>query len=340
MDTKIISFKEALSQCTGKKHILLGNGFSIACRSEIFLYKNLYESADFSNNEHIKSLFSKLGTYDFEEVIQVLDKSSFILPLYNTDPNLRNSLKDDSSLLKEILLKTICGKHPDLPSEIRDSEYLNCGLFLQNFDCIYTLNYDLLLYWTIMNLMNREDIKIKCNDGFSTSQEKDGFVVWSSENHNTNVYFLHGALHIFDDGDKMVKFTWCKTGIRLIEQIRYALKTNRFPVFVSEGTSKEKMTRINHNAYLSKAYRSFASIAGNLFIYGHSLAENDKHIMNLIAAGKIKNLYVSIFGDENSKNNIKIIEDANSLVNERLNYNPKIPLNITFFRSESAKVWR
>ena len=62
--------------------------------------------------------------------------------------------------------------------------------------------------------------------------------------------------------------------------------------------------------------------------------------MNLIAAGKIKNLYVSIFGDENSKNNIKIIENANSLVNERLNYNPKIPLNITFFRSESAKVWR
>lgn len=281
-----------------------------------------------------------LQTYDFEEVIHTLDRSSRIMPLYHDDPNIPSSLKSDASLLKEILLKTICDKHPDLPNKINDEEYLNCGLFLQNFDSIFTLNYDLLLYWTIMNLIDRKDVVNNYNDGFSASEEEDGFVIWSSENHQANVYFLHGALHIFDDGDKMVKFTWSKTGIRLIDQIRNALQKNRFPVFVSEGTSKEKMTRINHNAYLTKAYRSFASRTGNLFIYGHSLAENDKHIMNLIINGKINNLYLSVFGDRNSANNIKIIDNAIALTTERLNYNPKKPLNVTFFDAESAKVWR
>ena len=50
------------------------------------------------------------------------------------------------------------------------------------------------------------------------------YVVWEPENsHGQNIHFLHGALHIFDAGSEIQKYTWNNTGVRLIEQIRNAL---------------------------------------------------------------------------------------------------------------------
>ena len=45
---KVISFDQALkaAQQYGKKHILLGNGFSIACKPDIFAYGSLFEEAE------------------------------------------------------------------------------------------------------------------------------------------------------------------------------------------------------------------------------------------------------------------------------------------------------
>ncbi len=45
----IFSFREALDQANNKKHLLLGNGFSIALKPDIFTYGSLYEHADFSD---------------------------------------------------------------------------------------------------------------------------------------------------------------------------------------------------------------------------------------------------------------------------------------------------
>jgi hypothetical protein len=86
------------------------------------------------------------------------------------------------------------------------------------------------------------------------------------------MWFLHGALHVFDSGTEIQKYTWKNTGVRLIDQIRDALSRDYFPLFVSEGTSDEKYEKIRHNDYLAKGYRSFSQITGDLFIYGHSLA--------------------------------------------------------------------
>ena len=157
-----------------------------------------------------------------------------------------------------------------------------------------------------MNSLEDTSKKQNFNDGFGKIKDINDYVVWDSKN-NASVYFLHGALHIFDSDDEIKKFTWINTGKRLIDQIRSALNSNKFPIFVSEGTSKEKKAKIFHNAYLSKAYRSFESIGKNLFIFGHSLDENDSHILHMIASGKIENVYISIYGDGNSSYNKKIL---------------------------------
>jgi len=40
----ILTFEAALSAANGKKHLLLGNGFSIALKPDIFTYGSLYEN--------------------------------------------------------------------------------------------------------------------------------------------------------------------------------------------------------------------------------------------------------------------------------------------------------
>src|SRR5690606_683230 len=145
------------------------------------------------------------------------------------------------------------------------------------------------------------------------------------QSHEQNMYFLHGALHVFDTGTEIQKYTWVNTGVRLVDQIRDALSKDFFPLFVSEGTSDEKLERIRHNDYLAKAYRSFSEITGALFIYGHSLAENDEHYLKRIEKGKVSCVYVGIYGDPNEDSNKQIISRANKLISGRA---PSRPLQV------------
>ena len=77
MAIKPITFEEALHGARGckKRHLLLGNGFSIALRPDIFSYQSLYENADFSKAPHAKKIFELLGTSDFETVIRAIVKA-------------------------------------------------------------------------------------------------------------------------------------------------------------------------------------------------------------------------------------------------------------------------
>ncbi len=76
----------------------------------------------------------------------------------------------------------------------------------------------------------------------------------------------------------------------LIDQIRTALDESRFPLFVSEGDSDGKLQRIRHSGYLHRALRSFRgncdSKAASIFLFGHSLADNDAHVLLQIQKGK------------------------------------------------------
>jgi hypothetical protein len=71
-------FEKAMKMVAGasKKHLLLGNGFSIALRPNIFTYGSLYDNADFSKSPHIPKIFDALKTRDFELVIRSLDDAA------------------------------------------------------------------------------------------------------------------------------------------------------------------------------------------------------------------------------------------------------------------------
>lgn len=81
----VLTFAEAINASVGysKRHLLLRNGFSIACRPDIFRYEKLFDQANFSAlPDSAKSAVSALHTADFERVIKALRDSATIVGLY------------------------------------------------------------------------------------------------------------------------------------------------------------------------------------------------------------------------------------------------------------------
>lgn len=225
---------------------------------------------------------------DFEVVIKRLQNTATALSVYAPEQNeLRQALQKDAANLKDALVPTIAKRHPSRPYEIEPAQYAACRAFLSNFHHIFTLNYDVLLYWTLMQ--NEVDtVDLRPDDGVRHPENDptQPWVSWQQGNQAT-ISYLHGALHIFDAGSEITKYTWSKTDVPIVDQIRVALDEEKYPLFVSEGESSAKRARILHNGYLHKALRSFeaccsASTAG-IVVYGHSLAENDNHILRCIA---------------------------------------------------------
>jgi hypothetical protein len=353
--TQVISFDEAIRQSAGckKRHLLLGNGFSIACKPDIFIYQSLQAQADYKDLPEVARIFNALETHDFEVVIKALQDASLVLPFYDPAADgLARKISSHADTLKQLLVKTIAGNHPNIPNEIDDEKYWACRKFLayflasNNAGNVYTLNYDLLLYWTVLHddMPFTEPIDLKKNDGFGRDDYEaiEDFVTWQGESsaHGQNIHYLHGALHLFDAGVDLHKYTWSQTGIRLMDQAREALDNGLFPLFVAEGTSDQKLTKIKHSGYLYHSYKSFSGVMRTkdacLFIYGHSLADNDRHVLEKIAKGKVETIYVSVHGDIGSESNRKLVANAEALKRLRTR---GTPLNVIYYDAASANVW-
>jgi Domain of unknown function (DUF4917) len=369
------TFAQALTETdAGKRHLLLGNGFSIALFPDRFRYGSLLEEADFSNCPNARRAFDRLGTTDFEVVIRALRNAIALLPLYSGDANAATLMQEHAETLKELLVQAIAGRHPERPSDITEAQYEACRAFLAHFvgesrdfrpspgkdrrGCIYTLNYDLLLYWTLLHdqvihwgigdpfpLAIEQTEALEHDDGFRApdADPTASYVAWEAEGaaDSQNIHFLHGALHLYDDGPELQKKCWERSGgIPLVDQIRAALDEGKFPLFVSEGDSDGKLDRIRHSGYLQRSLKSFAGVCrspgSSLFIFGHSLAPNDDHVLRQIEKGKIGALYVSIYGDQENEYNREIIGRVERMASARHDRNP---LNVAFFDAASAAVW-
>jgi hypothetical protein len=101
---RLIPFQEAIKLADENKHLLIGNGFSIDWRKDIFRYDALFNRADFSSLAvSAQDLFNALGTNDFEVVIEALRKASQLAKLYEiANTSLAQKFTDDASRLKDI----------------------------------------------------------------------------------------------------------------------------------------------------------------------------------------------------------------------------------------------
>jgi hypothetical protein len=132
----VISFEDAVEDSArfSKRHLLIGNGFSIACCPDIFHYGYLFSRADFSDHPNLSSVFQALDTQDFEVAIKNLEAGARLLPIYAASyPAAAAQMLADAAALKEILVTTIAHNHPNIPAEIPAEKFWACRRFLGNF---------------------------------------------------------------------------------------------------------------------------------------------------------------------------------------------------------------
>jgi hypothetical protein len=368
----VIAFAQALNETAGlRRHLLLGNGFSIALFPNRFRYGSLFEEIDFTQAPVLRQVFAELATQDFEVAIKALREASRVSPLYGASAEVGAQMLEHAELLKDLLVRAIAGRHPARPSDITEEQYRACRQFLAHFvgdtrvsptgrdikGRIYTVNYDLLLYWVVLHdelvvrdpedpfgIRFEETEHLEHDDGFRAPVDDPNapYVTWEAEGgaDSQNIHFLHGGLHLYDYGAELQKKCWERAGgIPLVDQIREALAANKFPLFVAEGSSEGKLNKIRHSGYLQRSLKSFASICRTdsaLFIFGHSLAENDEHILSFIERGKVGKVYIGLHGDPGSNSNRAIAARAERF---RATRNERHPLDVKFFSSDSASVW-
>jgi hypothetical protein len=340
---KVIDFAEALKRTDPKKRkLLLGNGFSMAWNPKVFAYGSLFDAAKGKMSTGARTAFAALKTSNFELVMRALrDASKIVAAADSKFAKLAKELEDNAGEVREALIKTVAENHPDVPMDVTDDEAAACRKFLSNFECWYTLNYDLLLYWVLMREQVTPSLKLTPDDGFRMPYSgPDEYVSWEVERSNRQtLHYLHGGLHIFDTGGEFQKYTWINTGVRLIEQIRDALGKGKVPLFVSEGSSAEKREHILHNGFLHRPLRSLSNIGGSLFLYGVSLAENDDHILKQIERGtNALTVAVGLYKGKTGYDK-KVIQRAEAIKAARDAHNSQKPIDLIFYDSTSANVW-
>lgn len=326
---QIKSFQECLKiAAESEKHLLLGNGFSISLFPEKFAYNALSEKVE---SKRINKLFKCFKTNDFEYVMHKLEEALTVVKLYNKGSDLYSCISKDLEELKKTLIEAISNFHPRSPQEILASKYEHCYGFLSHFNegKKFTFNYDLLLYWVFMNFReNKVTDSLKCDDGFRGTE-------WQIyQEREQNFYYLHGAMHIFSDEGNIKKHTWKNDSLntRITDQVSVAINNGAYPMFISGGNSKQKYSRIYGNNYLLFSFLSLQGIKGSLFIFGHSLRDEDDHVFNIINGNdKLGNIFISIFGEENSNQHIftKVARWKQLYKNKKY----------YFYNAESANVW-
>ncbi|EFC90411.1 conserved hypothetical protein [Dethiosulfovibrio peptidovorans DSM 11002] len=350
MKKTIKEFDECLeiakkSSSQSKPSILLGNGFSMELNKSIFSYSALQkvaiESLEGTDKEKLEELFKNANTQDFEIILKkIRDAIEITKIICASDSSTLRSLEKTYEMVKQCLIKTISKCHPDKPNDIDDWRYDSCQRFIANFDTIYTINYDLTLYWALMHNYDKENSDnnfIKhYPDGFTNPSTTEDYVIWDiKRGKSPSLIYLHGALHIFDDDGIIKKFTWNRSGRSLKSQITDQLERNTFPIFISEGTTSDKKARINGSSILSKGYRSLSNKGGNLFTFGISFSDNDDHLLEAIFNSHVKNLFIGVYGGNIDTNLSNKIQRSVS----QLQAPGKTPPQIHYYNTCTAKAW-
>lgn len=326
-----ISFADALARTAHqKRHLLLGNGFSIGAHPA-FGYPSLHTAAT-TRDPTLLDLFPP-GDTNFEAALRAC-----------------NRRPKDAARLREALVRAVAAVHPETSLSLPEEQCLSCRDFLEHFvgrhrephGTVFTTNYDMLLHWVLSrqgkNAGTKQRSQLKCWDGFAADGEWNSFA-------QADAYYLHGAVHIYQVPEphfpsrsytRMLRYQF---GRPLLKQVDEQLRSGNLPVFVAEGVSGAKKAAQNQRHYLAGVKWRFRRICGHeadaLFTFGHSFGASDEHIVEEIGAGAIKQVYIGTFSNQDEQR-------ANQLASTwsaRRATEGKPPITVRCFDSRECQVW-
>ncbi|KAF0810083.1 hypothetical protein A167_01114 [Alcanivorax sp. S71-1-4] len=276
--------------------LLLGNGASIAIHRE-FAYPTLHSIADAKGLLPTTApIFAKLGTTDFEHVLLACWYADHVNVALGTPSA---AISAAYSEVRTALIEAVHSVHPVHADVATDLQ--RAGAFASVFPTVFSLNYDLTLYWAMLlfNAANGSWFKDAFHDGkFQTDWEylrrPYGHAAGA-----TLVFYPHGSLAVARDyiGNETKLAVGAGAAGDLLDTITRRWASGHYvPVFVSEGTSREKVAAIRRSRYLTNVYEEVLPALGeSLVVYGWSFDERDQHVLDAIAKKPPKQMAVSVF---------------------------------------------
>ena len=320
-----------------KHALILGNGASIALHAD-FKYKSLWRNAigDGLISAELEPLAKRLKTgVNFELLLRQLWIAEIVDDHFKIDAS---EIKDAYTKLRNGLIETVRKIHCSHDTVIDDLR--KARPFLKNFKTIFSLNYDLLVYWAIMASDDSKDDHM-FKDCFKYQYfRKDWKEVISECSDNRScalVFYPHGALQfVQDENGTDKKIDRVGSYKDLLDKVLSCWKEDSsiLPLFVAEGDSSEKMRSIRHSDYLSTVYYKVLPESGpNLVIYGWSMDEKvDGHLLEQISKGKYTKLAISVYQSTEQGINDYITETDCKL--EKFGIT-----DITYFDAKSEGSW-
>ncbi|MGY6153729.1 DUF4917 family protein [Paraburkholderia graminis] len=310
--------------------IILGNGASVAV-SNTFSYSSLLGHAVKERliSGDVQLIFDFFKTKDFELVLRTVWQA--------TNINAALKIEDERTKaaylnVRESLIRAVREVHPQHAVVAERLPAIN--EFLKRFKTVFSLNYDLIVYWTMMYGFRIDDHH-SFKDCFLDKAFADE---WErlrepirGDNAVTLVFYPHGSLAL------------CRTKLEqerkihggeegLLDAILARWETEQVvPLFVSEGTSEQKVSSIRGSFYLSTVYREVLRAQHpSLTIYGWSLGEHDMHILERLKTSGVKHVAVSVYQNRQAD-----CAHAERVIADALGAN----VEVEFFDSASDGCW-
>lgn len=294
--------------------LVIGNGLSINVWGQ-FGYARLFEQAHL--DRVARRLFSDFETENFETVLEALWHAEQTLSALGrrTAKVAQLYAAVQSALFQAVRQVHVPGK------QVGRERLLHISDALRAYCLVFTLNYDLLTYWAAMQRGTRLGIR-----DFFWSEDHTFDISDASLNDSlTGLLYLHGGLHLWQDSKSGQTGKWTTrsgSGVTLLTSLEASVSSvpSRRPLFVSEGTSAQKLAVIRRSDYLSYALQSLSDNCSNTVIFGLSFGEQDKHIAAAIASGPKRHIAISVRPDDSDKVSAAIANYRASLPRHRLHF--------------------
>jgi hypothetical protein len=290
-DPSLLTWDDAVLKVP-RSALLVGNGASIAVWDK-FSYDSLYLLASTTQKPPLpkaltnddKALFEAMKTKNFEQVMGALSTGKIVSKALGLPTA---QIEERYESIRSALIEAVRWTHipwekatPTTLSKIRKE--------LSQYSCVFTLSYDLLIYWAIMS---------ENGDGFKDCFWADLFDAMNTDiwGRPTVVYYLHGGLHLARSANGQTLKRKYESGGNLLSTFGQPIAgyPDALPLFVSEGTASEKMKSIYNSDYLSFAFAQLMTYRGPLCIFGVSLDESDAHLLKAIQKFSSRDIAVAL----------------------------------------------
>jgi hypothetical protein len=271
--------------------LVLGNGSSISV-SPRFEYATLRSLAEERSAPSFSSdsnrIFDTLRSSDFEGVMrEIANATRIVAALGDTTARLDFAYAN----IRDALIGAVAAAHPK-HSEVPDAALRAANEFFSSFVSVFTTNYDLLLYWSVMKDPGR------FVDFFWSREFNFAFDVTNVgvSGRRTMLFYIHGALMLSENQDGHVaKIVNTDSHPVLLDSILERIAHGDFPVFVSEGDSQAKLRSVAGYTYLDFCLARLGKSSQPTVVYGHGLGNVDAHIVSALARSPRKLFAVGLW---------------------------------------------